>query len=497
MKSIFFTVCAICLGISAQAKQVTTTISPDTVRVLRNPLNGWVMYAGRTWDENFWTENGYDNILTSEGTKVKVSDYANTMYLRTAWSAFEPKEGEYIWNDPSSRLMRLLNSALERNMKLAFRIVIDCRDQGQNTPMYVFEAGAKGFKDPKNPKVICPYPDDSVFQAKYSKFIAAMAKHFNNPDKVDFIDAFSVGKWGESHATVYQDYNKKHEVFDWMTSLYAREFDKIPLVIHYHRMIGDTLSWGEPRRDSKQLIEKAISKGYSLRHDAFGMTGYYEQWEKNFAREWNFRRPILMEGGWITAAHHRYWRDPCGKYREGHAGDVRRGEYEASREAHVNTMDLRINDETRSWFGDCFGLVKKFAKEGGYRLYPSEITAPDKVRQGGSIDISHRWVNLGWGYCPTNIPQWNQKYKVGIALLNEKGDVVKIFVDDNTDLSKWLYGSSVDYTTTIRLDLPKGKYRWAVGLVDKTKDNRIGLEMAVCGKQLSNGWLVLNEIKIK
>ena len=112
-----------------------------------------------------------------------------------------------------------------------------------------------------------------------------------------------------------------------MTSLYTREFNKIPLIVHYHRMIGDTLSWDSPRKDSKQLIESAIKKGYSLRHDAFGMTGYYEQWEKDFAKEWNFRRPILMEGGWITAAHHRYWRDPSGKYREGHAEDVRRGEY--------------------------------------------------------------------------------------------------------------------------------------------------------------------------
>lgn len=497
MKSIFITVLALCLGMPLAAKNVVTSVQPDTEKVLRNPLNGWVMYAGRTWNENFWTENGYDNILTSEGTRVKVSDYANTMYLRTSWSMFEPEEGKYAWNDPDSRLMKLLNSALKRNMKLAFRIVVDCRDQGQNTPKYVFEAGAQGFPDPNNPKVMSPYPDDPVFQEKYSKFIAAMAKHFNDPDKVDFIDAYSLGKWGESHATIYKDYKKKHEVFDWMTSLYTREFNKIPLIVHYHRMIGDTLSWDSPRKDSKQLIESAIKKGYSLRHDAFGMTGYYEQWEKDFAKEWNFRRPILMEGGWITAAHHRYWRDPSGKYREGHAEDVRRGEYEASAEAHVNTMDLRINDETRSWFGDCFDLVKRFTVEGGYRLYPSEITAPDACRSGETVTVSHTWENMGWGYCPTNIPQWNQKYKVGIALINSKGEVVKTFVDDNTDLSKWIKGSSTGYKTTLNLDVPKGKYKWAIGLIDKTKGNRIGLQMAVPDNQEQGGWLILNTIKIK
>lgn len=47
------------------------------------------------------------------------------------------------------------------------------------------------------------------------------------------------------------------------------------------------------------------------------MTGYYEQWEKDFARAYRFRLPIIMEGGWITGAHHRYWIDPSGKYRQG------------------------------------------------------------------------------------------------------------------------------------------------------------------------------------
>lgn len=31
----------------------TVRFSPDTETVLRNPLNGWVMYLRRNWDENF------------------------------------------------------------------------------------------------------------------------------------------------------------------------------------------------------------------------------------------------------------------------------------------------------------------------------------------------------------------------------------------------------------------------------------------------------------
>ena len=43
-----------------EAKVRVYSFEPDTVHVLKNPLTGWVMYLGRTWDENFWAKEGYD-----------------------------------------------------------------------------------------------------------------------------------------------------------------------------------------------------------------------------------------------------------------------------------------------------------------------------------------------------------------------------------------------------------------------------------------------------
>lgn len=482
---------------SVDAKNIVTKFEADTTRVLRNPLNGWVMYMGRQWDENFWTERGYDNISTGNQT-VRVSDYANTCYVRTSWSSLEPEEGVYAWKDPNNRITKLFNSVTARKMKLAFRIVVDSRDQGQNTPIYVKEAGAKGFQDPNNPKIWSPYPDDPVFQEKYAKFLEALATEFNDPDRVDFIDAYGLGKWGEAHGVKYGDYSQKENVFEWITNVYTRTFSKIPLVINYHRLVGDTISWAPAHERSEALLESAIAKGYSLRHDAFGMTGYYEKWEKDFAKKWNYRRPIIMEGGWITGAHHRYWRDPSGRYREGHPEDVRMGEYLDARDGHVNMMDLRVNDETRSWFATSFNLIKRFVAEGGYRLYPSAVIMPDKVStKQQKITLSSVWENIGWGYCPTNIPQWNQKYKVAYALM-KAGKAVEIFVDQESDLSTWLKGNPTECTLSISAkELQKGRYQWAVGLVDVTKNNTPGLEVAVGEELLRGGWVMLNEVRIK
>ncbi len=484
------------------ATGATTTFEPDTTRVLRNPLQGWVMYLGRAWDENFWTERGYDSMKAAgEEEPVKVSDYATCAYIRTSWVSFEPEEGRYAWNDPESRLMKLIRSVNDRGLRIAFRIVIDGRDQGQNTPQYVFDAGAEGYYDPKAPGANrSPYPDDPVFQEKYAKFFKAFAEQFDDPSKVEFIDAYSLGKWGESHSMIYKDNANKEKVFDWAIDLATTSLKRVPMVIHYHRMLGDPDDdgWGSVPADAEELITRAADKGFSLRHDAFGMHGYYQDWEKAMARKWNFRRPIIMEGGWITGAHHRYWRDPSGLYREGHPEDVRQGEFDASAEARVNMMDFRINDETRSWFEDAFPLVKKFVAEGGYRLYPSAVTAPEAAREGDSVMVASRWHNMGWGYCPTNLPQWNQKYKVGVALLDESGTPVKVVADAASDLSKWLREAPASYETAVSLEgLAPGRYSWGVALVDVTDGNSPGLEMAVDSAALADsGWLPAGQITI-
>ena len=320
---------------------------------------------------------------------------------------------------------------------------------------------------------------------------------FDDPDKVDFIDAYGLGKWGEAHGVKYNNYSNKVEVFEWITDTYAKAFKRVPLVINYHRLVGDTISWAEPHPDSKRLLERAIAKGYTIRHDAFGMTGYYEQWEKDFARAYRFRLPIIMEGGWITGAHHRYWIDPSGKYRQGHSEDVRWGEYEESRNAHVNMMDLRIGDEVASWFNSSFDLVKRFEREGGYRLYPTEVSFVNKARSGERVSVQHNWRNLGWGYCPTNIPQWKGKYKVCIALMDANHNIVKKQLADEADLSTWVQGRDGHYTTTVNLDgLQKGNYTWLIGLVDTTKACQPGLKMAVDKNLLFEGWCKVGKLKI-
>lgn len=473
----------------------------NKTKVFRNPLNGWVMYAARDADESYWDTRVY---VPDTGETVNVIDYASACYLRTSWASLNPSDGVYAWNDPGSRIGNLIRGAERRGLPIAFRIVVDGRDQGMNTPQWVYDAGATYYlQNASYPTRRTPYPQDPVFQQYYTKFIEALAAEFDNPDRTAFIDAYGLGKWGEAHNVIYEPVGEavtenterlKEEVFDWVTDLYARCFTKVPLVINYHRLVGHPASWGSPNANSARLLGKAISKGYSLRHDAFGMNDYYQTWEKDFAKGWNYNRPIIMEGGWIVGSH-GYWGDPAG-YRRDHPEDVRLGEYNASKAGRVNMMDFRAGNETLTWFELTFSLVQKFISEGGYRLYPDELSMPSGFKSGAEVEITHRWRNMGWGYFPNNIPQWNFKYKVAFALLDSNGNVKKVFVNEDSEPSDWK-DKAVTYKFTPTVDVPAGNYKWAVAIVDTKKDNKPAIKLAVSNEITDDGWLTLCNMEVK
>ena len=468
------------------------TPEAETQKMYRNPLTGWAIYGNANVASDFWTK--YDNMTVPGLTApVRVSDHATTLYIRTSWTSLNPEEDVYAWNT-DNKLKNLIEQARLRGLKLAFRVVVDSRDKSSDfSPAYVKTAGAQGFTSGTNNVRWTPYPDDPVFQAKYTKFIKAFALKFNDPDVVEFIDGYGLGKWGEGHTMKYINSANRESVFKWIVDLYIAEFTKVPLVINYHRLIGAELEWGSADTKSETLLDYAVNKGFSLRHDAFGMTTYYGAWERQYAAKWNNKRPIIMEGGWVTAQHD-ITVDPRG-YET--IADVRKGEYDDSQHAKVNMMDFRIN-ETGTWFSDTYYLVKNFIAEGAYRLYPDKISLPKVISNGSEILVSHRWNNLGWGYCPTNIPQWNQKYKVAFGLLDQSNNVVETFVDEQTDLSKWLKGTPTTYTFKPQISgVPTGNYTWAVAIVDKTKNNKKGIDISVQKGIIDSGWLKLFEVNVR
>ncbi len=484
---------------------------------LINPMQGWVVYGGLGDGLIENLEEEYSNFETSEGID-NVFLYGGTMYVRGAWSDFEPGEGKYIWDESiwneqhdtitAKRYRMMRDIAKKYGMKLAFTFVVDSRDKHYNfTPEYVRAAGCKTYDVTTGSWTgWSPYPDDPVFQEKYEKFLTAFAQKFNDPKITQFVSGFGLGKWGETHSLIYStgDATPRQAVTDWISSLMARLFTRVPIVINYHRCIMSTSETADDNSEalnaSEQLIDECVNKGFSLRHDAFGMKQYYKDWERSIATKYRYIRPIIMEGGWVEASH------GSSITGDGYANfaEVRQGEYAEGKGANVNMMDLRYSSdvnsgETHSWFNSAFSLVKDFIAEGGYRLYPDKISAPRTASANGNVSFVHRWSNLGWGYCPTNIPQWNQKYKVCFALLDKNtGEPLYRFVDPVPEISDWVKGSPKTYTTTFSLDnVAPGEYTWGVGIVDTTDNNEIGILISARDEyQTKDGWVKICDVTV-
>ena len=468
---------------------------------LLNPMQGWVVYGGLGDGLIDDLEEQYSHFETAEGLD-NVFMYGGTMYVRGAWSDFEYDEGKYIWDEDADtitakrfRLMR--DIAKSYGMKLAFTFVTDSRDKHYNfTPEYVRAAGAKTFDVTTGSwHGWSPYPDDPIFQEKYEKFLTAFAQEFNDPDVTQFVSGFGLGKWGETHTLRYStgDESPREATTEWISS--------VPIVINYHRCIMWTGEKDGADLDvAERLIDECVNKGFSLRHDAFGMKQYYQNWERGIASKYRYIRPIIMEGGWVEASHGG---SIAG---DGYAdfAQVRKGEYDEAKGANVNMMDLRYSSnvnsgETHSWFNTAFDLVKDFIAEGAYRLYPDKVSVPTTASAGGKVTLVHRWLNLGWGYCPTNLPQWNQKYKVCFALLDKNtGEPLYRFVDPVPELSDWVKGTPHSYSTSFTLDgVAAGEYTWGVGLVDTTNNNEIGIIISARDEfQTKDGWVKIADVTV-
>ena len=181
-----------------QVAGVTVKPAYNKSEVLHNPLNGWVMYVSADYDPSYFDKEIYVPLL---GKNVRVADYASACYIRTKWSVLNPADGQYAWKDPDSKVYKLVQKARELKLPIAFRVVVDGRDQGANTPQFVYDAGAEyAMSEPKYPDRKTPMPQDPIFQRYYEKFVAALAEEFNDPEYTSFIDGYGLGKWARATA---------------------------------------------------------------------------------------------------------------------------------------------------------------------------------------------------------------------------------------------------------------------------------------------------------
>lgn len=457
---------------------IICTCIPDTISVIHNPCTGWSIYT-----DGYIPKSADDYYKGMENCGALA--YATSLYIRLPWALLEPEEGKYAWIY-NEEFKKLIAGAKERNIKLAFRVYYDNKDYRiPVSPRYLIDAGAEGYQS--NTNIWSPYADDPVFLSKLDKFLKAMGKEFNDPNITDYVDGCGLGTWGEGFNAVYKDKKNKNDVLYTVARSYARHFNKVIVAINAHSDIGNP-----------QLKTLADEDDIIFRHDAIGSRVWFEPTQSQLMIDYFPQHFTIAESMWwlsqgpntslYTNEQFRDWRE------------VMDFTYSEAKRIRANLLDLRnVPEASTLWMKQAKDLVDSFNQKAGYRLTPTKVTFSSKIKHNENYTICHTWKNSGWGVCPNNNSHWNHKYKVAFALLPMNSDEPKeIVIDENTDPSEWLSENDTDYTCNCKFNVPKGKYRLAIGIVDKTQHNKIGIILAVSNRtRLSNGWLPLSNVTVK
>lgn len=452
---------------------------PDTVSLLRNPCMGWGLYD----DANDEVQNADEYWKAQDKAARK---YGSFFYVRWRWSDMEPEEGRYAWLYDEN-YKKLIKGALDRGLKLSFRIYNNSQDNiRQSTPDYVRQAGAKGYMAKGGSDTLwTPYPDDPVFLAKLEVFVKALAHEYDDPDIVDFVDAYNIGWWGECHNIRLLEPQNLEMVFERITTIYSSNFKKVLLALPFNSQIGF-------ETEKRIAIEP---KGYVMRRDGLGSMWFTEK-EQEITQQMFGKTLFIGESCWWGSCSDSVKPFATDKvYKLNTWREVYELTCKHAIENGFNTLDLRELPETRGWTEIAPDLVSQFIAKGGYRFYPPSVSLPAQATVGEKNEIVHVWKNLATGYLPNNVKNWGYKYKPAFALLDANNQVVKLYTDKDAEPSCWLYGHEYTYTLPVQFeDVPAGNYKWAVAIVDQSKMNIPGIRLALASNTPVNGWYILGDL---
>ncbi len=392
----------------------------------------------------------------NEDIKNRLHPLCGVNQQRYYWDQLEPEEGKINFG--------LIDSAIARSVRngqqLNFRVM--CQNVEMTVPKWALDAGVKS-----------PFYDNPVFLEKQINLIKALGARYDGHPGVCFVDIGTVGQWGEWHVSSSEIDPKKivyptDESVKKIIDAYFSSFRKTPLVA----LISLKKKYG---------FQYATSNGAGWRADCWGdmdslgwnhMKGVYPQAiDSAHAHDSWKNGPIAFETCWTMSEWYKRGWDLdyiLNKALEWHATEVNNG-------------SEAVPDE---WYPK----VKEFEKKLGYRLVLNELTYPEEVKKGESINCAMKWQNKGVA------PVYNQ-YQLALQLVSKKDPTKRFAVATDADLRKILPGNmDVASTVAIPAQAEAGEYDLELGVVTPGT-NKPAIQLAIANKT-AEGWYKMGAIKI-
>jgi hypothetical protein len=438
----------------------------DTITPLANPHKGWYHHL---------LDNGVNKYAIQDKNLLEQFPGMDHMYLRLAWSYLEPKEGVFDW----SRIDEVIEEYVPKGYGISFRI--SCKETGRYpnsvgqefegvqyaTPKWVKDAGAKGtVVEARGTKSWTPVWDDPVFLEKLDNFHKAFAERYDERPYVRYTDVGSIGDWGEGHTSSSTNVPPTVAEVKANMDLHHRHYKNTLVVV-----TDDLLYFGKSKEDANELLNYALSLGFTLRDDSPLVDWYVDTYGETFS----VSHPHFFEKSYPFA--------PI-IYELQHYGSVKRdgnwlgenGEEKIPNKdfsgADLFRESLKILRATyigyhgylEEWYNDNPKLTGELLNMCGYWFFPKSVDYPELVN-GNSLNFSINWVNKGVA------PAYN-KYLLWVKL-EGKQDSYQLLAEDSDPL-KWFPATTVQetYKLDLPVDLISGDYKVKIKLTTTDKDNK-------------------------
>jgi hypothetical protein len=395
------------VALAPQARDLPPALGP-----LDNPLKGYAAYATATDVHSFPSP---------------------TIYAYANWRELEPEEGKYAFADWERRNWE---TPAAKGKHIVFRVVLDYPDQPVCMPQWLIDKGVKmtpydQFGGGKSPDY-----EDPRLKAGLMKLIAALGKRYNGDPRVAFVQVGLLGHWGEFHTYPKDELFPKEATQKEVVNALRRAFPN-------KHLMGRNPSYASLQLPTMGFHDDMIPE------DTLG------------PEEWHFL-PGMRQGGVLSN-----WKvAPTG-------GEMVPGQAEKWLGEGWETTKRAVREAHFSWIGPyCPALIRDPKPEFkaraeelirllGYEYRLTRLTAPAQIQRGKRMTVALDGVNQG-------VAPFYYAWPVELALLDAgQGKVVRK-VRLPVDIRKWQPGP-FRLTGTIPADVPAGRYRLALGIVDPWK----------------------------
>lgn len=446
-----------------------------------NPYKGWLPWAS------------HDSVKEPLAQEVKMA------YFDIKWSEFEPIEGKYDFAAVEKKYN--FEYWRKKGIKLNLRFVMDDPSDDpkhMDIPKWLYDKlveenynggnGGKWYDSPAIGAGFAPDYNSPILLAAHKKVIKELAKSYDDPAIISFIQIGSLGHWGEFH--------------NWPEDI-SGKFPSISTSDKYVQHYLD--SFKNIKIGMRKPYPIAKKNNLGLFNDVFGMadsTAQFLDWTVN---GWNeIGEYVDKASGYSSPEEARKASAMPDFWKSNFSG----GEF-ANGNVRLYIDDTTIMDTLRqvreshtSWMGPCSpaDLLKSdpdayayqrnidaLTNVMGYNFVLESLTHTGKAKAGNNLDIKMKWNNKG-------VAPFYYKWPLELSLADSKGKIVAK-TTTSADITKWLPGVTVtNQSINIPKNLKQGKYTLCVAIIDPST-GKPGIKLGIEGVRL-DGRYALNNITV-